>query len=47
MTNRQWLESLHPAYLHSFFKWVMKNYTNLKEIGGENWFNQEYREIIL
>lgn len=44
MTNREWLENLHPAYHNSFFKWVEEHFYELKEIGADNWLNQEHKE---
>lgn len=47
MTNKEWLENLHPAYEKRFFQWVYEHFYELKAIGADNWLNQEYTEINL
>lgn len=42
MTNKEWLENLHPAYLKHFFKWVEEHFYELKEIGANKWLEQKY-----
>lgn len=42
MTNKEWLENLHPAYLKRFFKWVKEHFYELKEICANKWLEQKY-----
>lgn len=43
MTNREWLEKLHPAlFQHKFLPWLVENWQRIKEMDEQNWLDQEY-----